>query len=97
MNAERTPAFYMANLGPEIKRAVSFYERGMEPEYQGALLRVDGIVEQFLVAGPTNGGRAEIVILSNLLRNVTENHEILNPHALDAYFTPFALRVLAHR
>ena len=87
--------FCMANLGAEVKRALRFFNKGMDAEYRGARDRVDGIIVQFLATEPSPGGRAEALLLRNLVRHMHEGRQVLSQSTLDQYFEPFAIRAVA--
>jgi hypothetical protein len=87
--------FYMANLGAEVKRALRFFEKGMDVEYRGARDRVDAIVIQFLATNPSDGGKEEALLLRDLVRHMDEGKQAISQSMLDQYFAPFAMRALA--
>ena len=94
MTGERPSHFYMANLGPEIMRAFLFFEKGFLKEYEGAVASAERIIEQFLAAHPSLGGRQEALLWRDLVRNMGESRHALSQKTLDQYFTPFALRAM---
>lgn len=87
--------YYMANLGAEVKRALRFFEKGMDTEYRGACDRVEQIVAQFLATEPSEGGRREALLLRDLVRHMDEGQQAFSQSMLDQYFEPFAIRAVA--
>ena len=85
----------MANLGAEVKRALRFFEKGMDIEYHGARDRVEHIVLQFLATDPSEGGKEEALLIRDLVRHMHEGRQALSQSSLDQYFGPFAARALA--
>ncbi len=97
MNDEKDQYFYLANLGPEAKRALRFYEKGMMKESVGASERAKSIIERFLSIAETEGAREEALLLSDLLTHLDEGKQALSQEALDRYFEPFALRAMGQK
>ncbi len=97
MNAERTPYFFMANLGSELIRLFSFLKK-QEHEYaRESARRALLIVDQLLGRSDINNGRAEVEVLKMLVEDALSSSPRyrVQETELNSYFTPFALRATA--
>lgn len=96
---ERTPLFYMANLGSEIHRVFDFKERELYQEATDAYARSMHIIEKLLVLLEKNpGGTQEIYALKNYLKSSFESPIIdVSPIKQEwaKYFMPYAYKLLS--
>ncbi len=94
MNADRTPLFYMANLGAEVSRLFAARNRG-EKAVEPALDRCKQIINDFLHVEEHVSRKREILLLKDVLEDVAtgENRYNVSEEDLEEYFLPFALRL----
>ena len=96
MNTQRTPVFYMANLGAEVSRALSARETGDMQGVKEAVQRSLLIIEKILIFNEMKPRAPEIDILKNVLENLTNaNFSSRESENLKSYFYPFASRLIA--
>ena len=96
MDAQRTPVFYMANLGAEVSRALSSREKGDKEGTKSAIARSLSIIEKVLSFDEMKPRTPEINILKNVLENITNaNFSPREAENLKRYFYPFASRLMA--
>ena len=96
MNTQRTPAFYMANLGAEVSRALSSKESGDVEGAKEAIARGLLIIEKVLSFDEMKSRSKEIDILKSVLENITKpNFSSSESQNLKSYFYPFASRIIA--
>lgn len=93
---ERTPLFYLANLGSEINRIFTLKEKGLLKEAEEARARALAIIEK-LEAHPDLAGRtAEIDIIKNYLDQSLEKERLVSSKKeWQAYFSPYAMRLFS--
>jgi len=91
MNAERTPLFYMANLGAEVSRL--YAAKGDAAE--GALARCLDIIDKYLKAEQHPWRQQEVSVLKNVIEDIAScgNRYDVSEEDLEEYFLPFALRL----
>lgn len=95
MKPDKPLYFYVANLGSEVQRILSWKEKGdkeaMENSYKRAIAIIDTI-EKF----DNTSANKEMSIFKNTLNSVVSgNLEFnLDRDQASAYFNPFALRVI---
>ena len=96
MNTQRTPVFYMANLGAEVSRALVSRERGDIENTKNAINRSLSIIEKVLSFDEMQSRAPEINILKNLLESITNgDFSPRESENLKSYFYPFASRVIS--
>ena len=94
MSLVRTQLFYMANLGSEISRAVSEYEKSDFQSMKSSISRAKDIIEKIKEFPEMDGRTAELEILQSVINDLNENKfELDKDHLLD-YFSPFAARLI---
>jgi len=94
---ERTNLFYMANLGSEFMRVFSAYEKKDMIAVHTASIRAIAIADTLLKNKKSNAEEKEITILKEILTNF-QNNELINSvrkNDIEAYFQPFALRMMS--
>ena len=95
MNTQRTPVFYMANLGAEVTRAISLREKGNMQSAQDSISRAFLIIEKVLSFEEMKPRTEEINILKSVLESlVSDNFSSRESENLKNYFYPFASRLV---
>jgi hypothetical protein len=96
MNAKRTSAFFMANLGSEATRIMSAREHNNQTEMSSCYERALKILKEIISLPDMNTRAIEIKILSDLIHDMASSNPRLHVSRknLSSYFTPFALRVM---
>lgn len=96
MNNERTPAFYLANLGSEVSRLQSAYDKNDAELTGGALKRARAIFDTLAHMSLRPAEREEIEILRDVVEDVAKGDRRfgVNIESLESYFYPFAHKVL---
>ena len=93
---ERTPLFYMANLGSEVHRIFTLKEKGLLKEAEGALTRALGIVEKLLNHPDLEGRTEEIKMLKDYLEQSVKGERVqLLKEEWQRYFSPYANRLFS--
>lgn len=94
---ERTPLFYLANLGSEVNRIFTLKEKGLSKDAEGAYARAMSIVEKLLNHPEIEGGTEEIKMLKNYLEQSmrSENAQSLKKEWQE-YFSPYANRLFSN-
>jgi len=89
MNTERTPLFYMANLGAEVSRLYAAKEK------TAPLARCLNIIEQYIQVEVYPWRKREIAILKDVVEDIATggNKYDISAEELEEYFLPFALRL----
>lgn len=97
MNMERTPLFYLANLGSEVNRIFTLKEKGLLKEADGAYARAMSIVEKLLNHPDLEGRTEEIKMLKDYLEQSmkSENAQFLKKE-WRGYFSPYANRLFSN-
>lgn len=91
---ERTPLFYLANLGSEVNRIFTLKEKGLLKEAEGAYIRAMGIVEKLLNHPELEGRTGEIKILKDYLeQSMTSDRAQFLKKEWQSYFYPYAKRL----
>lgn len=92
---ERTPLFYLANLGSEVNRIFTLKENGMLKEAEGAYVRSLGIIEKLLNHSELKGRTGEIKMLKDYLEQsmISDRAQFLKKE-WQRYFSPYANRLL---
>lgn len=93
---ERTPLFYLANLGSEVNRIFTLKEKGLLKEAEGAYARAIGIVDKLLNHPGLEGRTGEIKMLKDYLeQSMTSEHLQVLKKEWQGYFSPYANRLLS--
>ncbi len=97
MNTARTSLFFMANLGAEVSRLLSFWEQHEQNAVRESHKRVEGIIMRLKDLPDMKGRKTELEILSHVLADFDKPKRMfsVSPENLRAYFRPFALRITA--
>ena len=95
MNNTRTPLFYMANLGSEITRALSEYQKGDFLNMHGSLLRAKNILEKIKEFPEMNSRTSELQILESIIKDLDQKKLEVDKDQLLDYFSPFASRLMS--
>ncbi|MEK9131968.1 MAG: hypothetical protein AAB447_03595 [Patescibacteria group bacterium] len=96
MITERTPLFYMANLGPEVTRYFNFLEKGENALAEASRQRILDMTEKILAFDSMQARRGEIETLISVIQDPTSFGETLvyTKRQLENYFSPFIHRIL---
>ncbi len=97
-NHMRTKNFYMANLGSEMLRAFSCFEKGDIAMSEVSISRCMKIVDTLLADSNNLSGNKEIVILKKVLENIPRGNfkkYSISKKDLEIYFNPFAVREMS--
>ena len=96
MNTERTPAFYIANLGSEVARLHFALEKGDAELAAGAERRAQEIFAKLAEMPMRESAKAEIKILQEVVEDLPrpEHRFAVSKQSLESYFLPFARKVL---
>lgn len=91
---ERTPLFYLANLGSEVQRIFTLKEKGLMREAEGAYVRAMDIVDKLLNHPNLERETEEIKMLKNYLEQsmISEPTQSLKKEWQE-YFSPYANRL----
>lgn len=93
---ERTPLFYLANLGSEVNRIFTLKEKGQLKEAEGAYTRAMGIVEKLLNHPDLEGRTGEIKMLKDYLeQSMKSEHAQSLKKEWQGYFSPYANRLFS--
>lgn len=93
---ERTPLFYLANLGSEINRIFSLKEKGLFKESEEAHSRSLDIIEKLLKHPDLEGRTQEIEILRNYLeQSLEKEYSSHSKNEWQGYFSPYAMRLFS--
>lgn len=93
MNNTRTSLFYMANLGSEVSRAISAYNKRDDTTLNASISRARSIMQKLEEFPELKGRTREIEILNNILEEKAFDE---NSGNLENYFVPFAMRLMHH-
>lgn len=95
MNTNRTPLFYMANLGSEVSRALLEYENKDFEKMKNSIVRAKEIISKIEKFPEMQGRTGELEILSSIIEDLNQKKFELNKNQLLDYFSPFALRLMS--
>jgi len=95
MNTDRTPLFYMANLGSEVTRALSEFEKKDFEKMKNSIIRAEDIMAKIESFPEMKGRTGELEILKSIIRDLNQNKFEINQKHLIEYFTPFATRLMS--
>lgn len=96
MNDERTPLFYMANLGAEVSRLYAAKKKDDEA-VKAELQRCMDIIDALVSVESHFWRRQEVSILKDVLEDIAAGNDRydVSEEDLEEYFLPFALRLQA--
>ncbi|MEK9182202.1 MAG: hypothetical protein AAB781_01275 [Patescibacteria group bacterium] len=93
---ERTPLFYLANLGSEVNRIFTLKEKGLTKESEAAYARAISIIDKLLKHPDLEGRAEEIKILKDYLeQSMRSNRVQFLKKEWQGYFSPYANRLLS--
>ncbi len=95
MNTERTALFYMANLGSEVSRAISEYQKEDFIEMHNSIIRAKKIMEKIKAFSEMKGRTGELEILNSIIEDLDQKKLEVNENQLLDYFSPFAARLMS--
>lgn len=95
MNAERTPLFYMANLGSEVSRALLEYENKDFERMKSSILRARDIMRKIEEFPEMKGRTGELEILKSIIESLNDKKFEQDKNQLLDYFSPFASRLMS--
>ena len=94
MNTARTPLFYMANLGSEVSRALSEYQKDDFTNMHNSILRAQNIIKKIKEFPEMKGRTGEIEILELIIEDLDQKKFEVDKNQLLDYFSPFAMRLM---
>jgi hypothetical protein len=94
MNTERTPLFYMANLGSEVSRALLEYEKLDFEKMKNSINRSKDIIKKIEEFEEMKGRTGELEILKSIIESLNDKKFELDKNQLLDYFSPFAIRLM---
>ena len=88
--------FLMANLGSDVSQLFSHLERGEQLLAVSAAGRAQKIVVELLMHPELQGRTGEVEMLQSIIQDTLSGKRLfeVSKNELEAYFMPFALRVL---
>lgn len=94
MNVERTPLFYIANLGAEVSRLFAAKSRD-EAAVKASQDRCLRIIEEYTRVQQAPAARQEVAILRDVIDDIASNRKRfdVSQKELEEYFLPFVLRL----
>ena len=93
---ERTPLFYLANLGSEVHRIFTLKEKGLTKESEAAYARAIGIVDKLLKHPDLEGRTGEVKILKDYLEQSVRSDRVqFFKKEWQIYFSPYANRLFS--
>ena len=95
MNTTRTPLFYMANLGSEVSRALSEFQKKDFEKMRNSITRAKDIITKIEEFPEMKGRTGELEILKSIIEDLNQKKFELNKDQLLDYFSPFAMRLMA--
>lgn len=95
MNTNRTPLFYMANLGSEISRALLEYEKKDFGKMKSSILRAEDIIKKIKEFPEMKGRTGELEILKIIIEDLNQKKFELKKDQFLDYFSPFAMRLMS--
>ena len=95
MNTNRTPLFYMANLGSEVSRALLEYEREDFEKMRNSIVRAKDIIKKIEEFTEMKNRTAELEIIESIIEDLNQKKLEVNKEHLINYFTPFATRLMS--
>ena len=95
MNTNRTSLFYMANLGSEISRVLSEYQKKDFEKMKNSVIRAKDIIAKVEEFPEMKGRTGELEILKSIIEDLNQKKFELNKDQLLGYFSPFAVRLMS--
>lgn len=95
MNTNRTPLFYMANLGSEVSRVLLEYKNKDFEKMRHSISRAKNIIEKIEELPEMKKRTGELEILKSILNDLNQKKLEINSEHLINYFTPFAMRFIS--
>lgn len=94
MNTNRTPLFYMANLGSEISRALLEYQAKDFIKMRDSIIRANNIIKKIEKFPEMKGRTGELKILKSIIKDLNRKKFELDKDQLLNYFSPFAMKLM---
>ena len=94
MNTDRTPLFYMANLGSEVSRALLEYENKDFERMKSSIVRARDIMRKIEEFPEMKGRTGELEILKSIMESLNDKSFEQDKNQLLDYFSPFAARLV---
>jgi flagellin-specific chaperone FliS len=85
----------MANLGSEISRALSEYQRKDFEKMHNSIIRAKNIIQKIEEFPEMKNRTGELEILNLIIEDLNQKKLEVNKEHLINYFTPFAARLLS--
>ena len=82
MNTNRTPLFYMANLGSEISHALLEYEKKDFQKMRDSIFRAENIIKKIKEFPEMKGRTGELEILKSIIKNLSQKKFELDTNQL---------------
>jgi hypothetical protein len=95
MNTNRTPLFYMANLGSEMSRVLLEYEKKDFGKMRNSVIRAKDIITKVEEFPEMSGRTGELEILKSIIEDLNQKKFELKKDQLLDYFSPFATRLMS--
>ena len=95
MNPETHIRFLIANLGSEVLRGLTLYERAGEEELGRSLARSLDICRRLRSLPLSDSAAGEVAIIEEELRAMQRGEFHDGKESWEKYFNPFALRITA--
>ena len=95
MNTARTPLFYMANLGSEITRALSEYQKEDFVKMHSSILRSKDMIRKITEFSEMKGRTGELEILESIIEDLDQKKLEVDKDQLLDYFSPFASKLMS--
>ena len=97
MKTDRMSLFLMANLGSEVSQIFSYMEKGELKMAQSARSRANVIIAELLAHPDMKDRTGEVEILSEIIEDVfaSSRHFEVKKSEIEAYFMPFAMRLMS--
>jgi len=94
MNTNRTSLFYMANLGSEVSRVLSEYEKKDFKNMRSSIFRAKDLIKKIEEFSDMKGRTGELEILKSIIDGLNVKKLEVDKDQLINYFTPFAMRLM---
>lgn len=93
---DRTPLFYMANLGSEVSRALLEHQEKDFDKMRNSIIRARSIIGKIEEFPEMKSRTGELEILKLIIEDLNQKKLEINREHLINYFTPFALRLVSN-
>jgi len=96
MNNTRTTPFYIANIGSELSRVLTFLKKEEDGLVRNALVRIEKIIDTILQEEKSAAALAEILILKEAMTGFRNKERILEVDIVELqnYCMPFIMKVM---